>query len=273
MAGPNYYEIGAYQIQQQPPQPDAADHGVRLRHLGSHGQLSRPDDRGAEGRAHQVKWTNHLPMTHILDYAIDPTIPRAMTTTGVPITTHVHGAGGRAPERRRADDLVHARISLRPGPDFSKQVRTYVNTQLASTIWYHDHAFGYTRHNVYAGLAGYYIVTDPGNEPAGLPAAPTTTWGSASRTACSPRQDSSGTRTRGDHDPSDLGIRVLRQRDRGERQVWPYLNVEPRKYRFRFLNGSQARFYSLALADPVTSAPGPAFYRSPPTAVTSPSRW
>jgi FtsP/CotA-like multicopper oxidase with cupredoxin domain len=44
-------------------------------------------------------------------------------------------------------------------------------------------------------------------------------------------------------------------------KVWPYLEVEPRKYRFRFLNGSQARFYSLALADPVTSRPGPPFWQ------------
>jgi FtsP/CotA-like multicopper oxidase with cupredoxin domain len=43
--------------------------------------------------------------------------------------------------------------------------------------------------------------------------------------------------------------------------VWPYLDVEPRKYRFRFLNGSQARFYSLALAERTTSSPGPAFYQ------------
>jgi FtsP/CotA-like multicopper oxidase with cupredoxin domain len=42
-------------------------------------------------------------------------------------------------------------------------------------------------------------------------------------------------------------------------KIWPYLNVEPRKYRFRFLNGAQARFFSLALADRSTSAPGPAF--------------
>jgi FtsP/CotA-like multicopper oxidase with cupredoxin domain len=37
--------------------------------------------------------------------------------------------------------------------------------------------------------------------------------------------------------------------------------VEPRKYRFRFLNGAQARFFSLALSERMTSAPGPAFYQ------------
>jgi FtsP/CotA-like multicopper oxidase with cupredoxin domain len=41
--------------------------------------------------------------------------------------------------------------------------------------------------------------------------------------------------------------------------VWPYLNVEPRRYRFRILDGSNARFYSLALSNLVTGTAGPAF--------------
>jgi spore coat protein A len=49
-------------------------------------------------------------------------------------------------------------------------------------------------------------------------------------------------------------------------KVWPFLEVEPRKYRFRFLNGSNARFYNLILqestADGVSlDKPGPAFYQ------------
>src|SRR5690606_21514202 len=31
--------------------------------------------------------------------------------------------------------------------------------------------------------------------------------------------------------------------------VWPLMEVEPRKYRFRLLNGSNARFYNLLLDD------------------------
>ena len=31
-------------------------------------------------------------------------------------------------------------------------------------------------------------------------------------------------------------------------KVWPFLNVEPRKYRFRLLNGSNSRFYTLRLS-------------------------
>ena len=39
-------------------------------------------------------------------------------------------------------------------------VYTYDNDQQAATLWYHDHALGITRLNVYAGLAGFYIVRD-----------------------------------------------------------------------------------------------------------------
>jgi hypothetical protein len=41
-----------------------------------------------------------------------------------------------------------------------------------STIWFHDHTLGATRLNVYAGLAGGYVVIDPSDTsvPANLPA-------------------------------------------------------------------------------------------------------
>ena len=37
---------------------------------------------------------------------------------------------------------------------------TYDNDQDAATLWYHDHALGITRLNVYAGLAGFYVLQD-----------------------------------------------------------------------------------------------------------------
>ena len=42
------------------------------------------------------------------------------------------------------------------GPGFA--TFHYPNDNRASTIWYHDHALGMTRLNVYAGPAGFYIV-------------------------------------------------------------------------------------------------------------------
>ena len=32
-------------------------------------------------------------------------------------------------------------------------------------------------------------------------------------------------------------------------KVWPFLNVEPRRYRFLFLNGSNARAYEMFLVN------------------------
>jgi FtsP/CotA-like multicopper oxidase with cupredoxin domain len=103
-------------------------------------------------------------------------------TGPVPIVTHVHGAVGVADDSDgyaeawylpAADnipsdyategtwynffaDKAHAGYGVTWGPGFA--VFQYPNENRASTIWYHDHALGMTRLNVYAGPAGFYIV-------------------------------------------------------------------------------------------------------------------
>ena len=42
-----------------------------------------------------------------------------------------------------------------------KRTFTYLNDQPSTTLWYHDHALGMTRVNVYAGPAGYWLIRDP----------------------------------------------------------------------------------------------------------------
>jgi FtsP/CotA-like multicopper oxidase with cupredoxin domain len=259
-AGPNYYEIGAYQIQQQlhSQLPPTTVYGYGASEATA--TYPGPTIVAQKGVPISIKWTNHLPMTHILDYAIDPTLPRAMTTTGVPIATHVHGAEVE-PQSDGGPMTWFTANFAETGPAFSTQIHTYPNTQLPATIWYHDHAFGYTRHNVYAGLAGYYIITDPGNEPAGLPAAPydmgiciQDRMFTANGQLWYPNEGVTSVHPK--WIPEFFGNVIL-----VNGKVWPYLNVEPRKYRFRFLDGAQARFFSLALANRVTSAPGPAFHQ------------
>jgi spore coat protein A, manganese oxidase len=44
-------------------------------------------------------------------------------------------------------------------------------------------------------------------------------------------------------------------------KTWPYREVEPRRYRFRALNGCNARFLELRLADASSHQPGPAFWQ------------
>ena len=259
-AAPNYYEVGAWQIEQQlhSQLPPTKVYGYGP----TQATASYPGATFVvrKGVPISVKWTNHLPSPHLLSYAFDPTLPAAQTTTGIPITTHVHGAEVE-PGSDGGPMTWFTPGFAETGPDFKHEINTYANTQLPATIWYHDHAFGYTRHNVYAGLAGFYLVTDPGNEPAGLPTAPYDL-GLAIQDRMFTTDGQLWYPNEGETDvhpiwiPEFFGNMIL-----VNGKVWPYLNVEPRKYRLRFLNGSQARFYSLALAERITSAPGPAFHQ------------
>ncbi len=85
--------------------------------------------------------------------------------TAVPTSMHLHG--GVTPP---AFDGHPQQIS-RPGEGYTYR---FPNQQEATTMWYHDHAMAVTRLNVYAGLAGLYLLRDeydtgePGN-PLGLP--------------------------------------------------------------------------------------------------------
>lgn len=46
------------------------------------------------------------------------------------------------------------------GEDYVGNTFTYDNDQQSAPLWYHDHALGLTRLNVYAGLAGMYLLQD-----------------------------------------------------------------------------------------------------------------
>jgi FtsP/CotA-like multicopper oxidase with cupredoxin domain len=230
-------------------------------------------------------------------------------TGPVPIVTHVHGAVGVAddsdgyaeawylpkaknipPGYARSGTWYHyfqAKAAGSYGVGWTPGSATfqYPNDNRASTIWYHDHALGMTRLNVYAGPAGFYIVRggDAGddavidsrtNEKALLPG-PAPTAGDASDTAyyeiSIAIQDRSFDRdgslfypdTREFFDgatetdpgfipdsdlspiwnPEFFGNTIMVNGN-----TWPYLTVEKRRYRFRFLNGCQSRFLILDFA-------------------------
>jgi FtsP/CotA-like multicopper oxidase with cupredoxin domain len=258
MAGPNYYEIGAWEIHQQlhSQLPPTYLFGYGTSQATASYPAATIEAR--KGVPIDIHWTNHLGFTHPVSFAFDPTLEHAITTTGIPIASHVHGAEVE-PQSDGGPLTWFTPGFAEKGPDWKKEIYHYVNNQLPATIWYHDHAMGYTRHNVYAGLAGFYIIRDPGNEPAGLPSGP--------YEIPLAIQDKMFTTDGqlwypnvGDNPehpvwtPEFFGNVLL-----VNGKIWPYLQVEPRKYRFRILDGSNARFYSLALAERTTSAPGPAF--------------
>ena len=259
-AAPNYYEIGAWQVQQRLhrdlPLTTVYGYGPTQETAGYPGATIE----ARKGVPIDIHWTNHLPHDYLLQFAMDPTLDHAITTTGVPIVAHVHGAEVE-PGSDGGPLTWFTPGFAETGSDFKHPVNHYANTQLPATIWYHDHAFGYTRLNVYAGLAGFYLIRDPASEPVGLP--------SGAYEIPLAIQDRMFTTDGqlwypnvGDNPehpvwtPEFFGNVIL-----VNGKIWPYLNVEPRKYRFRILDGSNARFYSLALAERVTSASGPAFHQ------------
>jgi spore coat protein A len=118
----------------------------------------------------------------------------------------------------------------------------------ASLLWFHDHALGATRLNVFAGLAAAYILrdaNDTGSEPnpIGIPGGayeiPLVIQDrqfSADGTFRYPTSTISGVTWIGEYFGDVMLVNG---------KVWPYLDVEPRMYRLRILNGCNARILSL----------------------------
>jgi spore coat protein A len=118
----------------------------------------------------------------------------------------------------------------------------------ASLLWFHDHGLGTTRLNVFAGLAAAYILRDEfdtGEEPnpIGIPGGayelPLVIQDRRFNPDGSflyPTTDISGATWIGEY----FGDTMLVYG-----KVWPFLDVEPRMYRLRILNGCNARILSL----------------------------
>jgi len=186
-----------------------------------------------------VSFENQLPTTHLLP--VDTSVVPEEDAT-VRALTHLHGgfvsgADDGNPYHTEFDD------EYRRG---ETQTVTYPNQQPATTLWYHDHAVAMTRLNVLAGLAAYYLIRDENDtgaepNPIGIPGGmyeipiviqDRTFYGNGQLFYPGPEWE-----------PEFFGDTAV-----VNGAPWPFLNVEPRKYRFRFLNGSNSRFYNLDLA-------------------------
>jgi spore coat protein A len=138
----------------------------------------------------------------------------------------------------------------------------YPNVQEAAPIWFHDHTLGVTRLSVYAGLAGGYLITDPDDPPpANLPLPIPLiiqdrmfdTDGQLFFPAGIPFTPNP------EHPfwvPEFIGDTIA-----VNGKVWPYLEVEPKRYRFLFLDGSNARGYELFLTNPASKTMGPSIWQ------------
>jgi len=136
-------------------------------------------------------------------------------------------------------------------------VYNYPNKQEGANIWFHDHGLGVTRLNVYAGLAGAYLIKDPANDPPNLPPLiPLVIQDRMFDTNGQLFFPSIGINV--EHPfwiPEFVGDTIV-----VNGKVWPYLAVDRQRYSFLILNGSNARAYDLSLMDPVSGIKGPRFW-------------
>jgi FtsP/CotA-like multicopper oxidase with cupredoxin domain len=187
-----------------------------------------------------VRLTNALPPDHV--------------GFGHPfLTTHMHGAHTEQRSDGFAENIGVLRPVSAPGesydmcydnldPGFSTGEPD--SSDRPSTLWYHDHVLDFTAQNVYRGLVGLNLCfdqLDTGDETQGLQLPS----GAFDVPLClqDRRLDALGQLV---YDPLDhngfLGDVFL-----VNGAVQPFLSVQGRKYRFRFLNGCNARFLNMRI--------------------------
>jgi spore coat protein A len=201
----------------------------------------------------EVNYVNNLPQgnrrrgSHILEVDECAHGPNYYADSAR-VVTHLHG--GHLPARFDGQP----EYTILPG---ESDLYEYPNNQDAATLWYHDHALGITRLNVYAGMAGYYLLADAEdtldeNNAFGLP------YGEYEMGLAIQDREFNP-------DGSLFYNPTLQDAFKGDKilvngKVWPFLNVEQGKYRFRVLNGSQSREYSLRLENITQPGNDPVFY-------------
>ena len=188
---------------------------------------------------------------------------------GVPIVPHLHGGHTDFQYDGNPEFFFSPNYTIR-GPQWLDKKYFYNNDQPAGTLWYHDHALGITRLNVYAGMAGFYILRDaddtglPGN-PLDLPA-----WPYEAAFAIQDRMFKDNGEL---FYPAFPGDPFYEDFITGEEavlpqglfpgggptglaeffgdhmvvngKIWPKMDVEPRNYRLRLLNGCDSRFLAI----------------------------
>lgn len=193
------------------------------------------ETRGGEGLI--VEWVNDLPNSHLLP--IDHNLHGAeKDKPKVRAVVHVHGA--KVPPE--SDGYPEAWYV--PGKSATYY---YPNQQAAAALWYHDHTMGINRLNIYAGLFGLFTIRDQAEEALNLPRGryeiPMVIYDRSFR-----RDGQLDYPTSGIPDapwvPEAFGEAMM-----VNGRIFPYLDVEPRKYRFRLLNAANGRFFHLSLSN------------------------
>jgi FtsP/CotA-like multicopper oxidase with cupredoxin domain len=244
-----------------------------------------------------VRWENDLGKKHLLPvdtslhwaYSLPGYQDFSIKKDGVPIVTHLHGGhsdfqfdGNPEFFYSPGSRIVGPQWATVPG-GFTNEFH-YDNDVPAGNLWYHDHALGITRLNVYAGLAGFYFVRDEFDtgevdNTLGLPAYPYELALAIQDRMFTDRGDLFYPAFPGDPFWEDFITGEGLEDDEvpqpsalaeffGDHMVvngviWPKTDVERRHYRLRLLNGTDSRFVVLRFrpaslgATDLTSASAP----------------
>ncbi|KAI6383551.1 hypothetical protein MCOR25_000008 [Pyricularia grisea] len=145
-----------------------------------------------------------------------------------PTSTHLHGSYSRPAFDGWAEDLT---------PVGSFKDYYYPNGQNGRMLWYHDHAIDHTAENAYYGLAGAYIIHDKNEDKLGLPSG----YGQfdVPLVLSAKQYNKDGSLFSPEGETTSLYGDVIQVNG----QPWPFMNVQARKYRFRFLNAAISRTF------------------------------
>jgi len=192
--------------------------GKLTRITGFNGLTPGPTIRARVGRQVVMRHSNGLP---------------AITLGGAPgdVAIHLHGGHVPSSEDGFPTDTV---------PPGANRSYTYPNNQLPATLWYHDHLMDFTGPHVWFGMAGLYILTDDYEDSLGLPSGAY----EIPLVIQDRNFDSNGKLVYTRNLFGETGNTIL-----VNGTIQPYFKVAAHKYRFRVLNGSNARKYRIALSN------------------------
>jgi spore coat protein A len=244
-----------------------------LEEWGYNGTSPGPTIEVESGQPIRVHWKNRLPTTHLFAKPADVDMPMPdmskwthdqmsefmllhhMSSDRMPDVrnvTHLHGAivTEDTPLSRQKDSDGWPDNFTIPGEE---QVAEYPNRHGAQTLWYHDHAIGETGRNVAAGLVGLFYIHDKFERQLNLPS------GDFEMPLIIRPRGFDFAKGSLYYSPTIFKEYYGNSMFINDK-LYPFMNVEPRKYRFRILNASNARTVALRLLDSADlSKNGPAF--------------
>ena len=224
---------------------------------GYEGMIPGPTIEAERGHPVTVEWRNELEGPLPLAVTKAPTHADAR---GVPVQCVPGLSGGTADQTTAAltgHAVVHLHGGLTPAvydgwaenllAPGQSNVFHYPMDQRAALLWYHDHVMGVTRFDVYAGLAGLWIVRDQRERELGLPEGPPYEVPLLIQDRNFDLDERGRLTGRLVHKTDPEVMEAFAPFTIVNGKVWPALDVQPAVHRLRVINGSNARTYRLVL--------------------------